>query len=194
MPEQPGLLKGNSFQAWRTPKHLFEVWDAEYGFDLDAAADADNALCTRFLTEEFSAFKVPWSVVDQEGVLKPGSVWLNPPYNDCESWVKKAENEVILGRATRVVMLLPASISTRWFLDCVKYGEVHLFHGRIQFELPPGVENKNRSSLSNILVIFEKTGLRGVTAIRSARTGHIIWDMTEPVPDSGEVPHGVEQG
>ncbi|KKK74655.1 hypothetical protein LCGC14_2881640, partial [marine sediment metagenome] len=37
--------------AWGTPQWLFDKLDAQYHFDLDVCADADNAKCERFWTE-----------------------------------------------------------------------------------------------------------------------------------------------
>ena len=37
---------------WATPRDRWAEWNAEFGFTLDAAATADNALCDRFFTIE----------------------------------------------------------------------------------------------------------------------------------------------
>ncbi|WP_233116564.1 phage N-6-adenine-methyltransferase [Aggregatibacter actinomycetemcomitans] len=37
--------------TWQTPKYVFNAMDRKYRFDLDACANADNALCPRFVTE-----------------------------------------------------------------------------------------------------------------------------------------------
>lgn len=44
--------------------------NAEFGFTLDAAADAQNHKCPRYYTREQDGLKQPW----------PGAVWCNPPY------------------------------------------------------------------------------------------------------------------
>jgi len=43
----PGEVRASD--GWRTPRALFAALDAEFGFDLDLAADATNTLCRRWL-------------------------------------------------------------------------------------------------------------------------------------------------
>ena len=59
---------------WRTPPSLFASLDAEFCFQLDAAAAPHNALCRKFITAEQNTLETPW--VDYLTV--PGYVWLNP--------------------------------------------------------------------------------------------------------------------
>jgi phage N-6-adenine-methyltransferase len=54
---------------WTTPQHLFDQLAAEFGgFDLDPAATAQNAKCTRYFTRQDNGLSQPWA----------GRVFLNP--------------------------------------------------------------------------------------------------------------------
>ncbi|MGJ0580950.1 DNA N-6-adenine-methyltransferase, partial [Xenorhabdus bovienii] len=45
---------------WQTPLPLFLALDLEFGFYLDAAADAQNTLCAHYLTERDNALECDW--------------------------------------------------------------------------------------------------------------------------------------
>lgn len=44
---------------WRTPPALFASLDAEFYFQLDAAAAPHNALCRKFITAEQNTLETP---------------------------------------------------------------------------------------------------------------------------------------
>lgn len=69
---------------WRTPPALFASLDAEFCFQLDAAAAPHNALCRKFITAEQNTLETPWA----DYLNVPGYVWLNPPYSDITPFVK----------------------------------------------------------------------------------------------------------
>ena len=58
---------------WQTPVEVFTALDLEFGFYLDAAADHQNALCARYLTEADDALAADWESY--------GAIWCNPPYS-----------------------------------------------------------------------------------------------------------------
>ena len=68
---------------------LFVALDAEFCLTLDAAASANNALCSRYITEEQNTLETPWA----NYLSIPGYVWLNPPYSDITPFVQKAADE-----------------------------------------------------------------------------------------------------
>ncbi|EPN9710417.1 DNA N-6-adenine-methyltransferase, partial [Enterobacter hormaechei] len=69
---------------WRTPPAIFASLDAEFCFQLDAAAASHNALCRKFITAEQNTLETPWA----DYLNVPGYVWLNPPYSDITPFVK----------------------------------------------------------------------------------------------------------
>lgn len=164
-------LNAGHFQAWRTPRHIFTALSDEVGgYCADLFANPDNALHERYFTAEQDAIMQPWTFAG-------GVAFGNPPYGGDfqEETLTKAITEVrVAKRLDGVDLLVQASVSTKWFLRAVQECEVHLFHGRIQFDVPPGMPNPKRPSFSNALVRVRRGGLYGVTAMRSAKTGAII--------------------
>ena len=116
---------------WTTPRWLFDVLDKEFGFNLDAAATKDNALCAKFYTKENDALVQDWR----------GFVFVNPPYGrGVGDWVKKASEESMHGAT--VVMLLPVRTDTAWWWDYVQgKAEVRFLRGRLKFGHPNGTSN-----------------------------------------------------
>lgn len=114
-------------QDWTTPDELFDPLNAEFGFTLDAAADASNARAADFFCADDDGLVREWGA---------HTVWLNPPYGAragrLSDWVKKSAAAAAKGAT--VVMLIPARTNTNWFHDvCLKYGEVRFIRGRPKF-------------------------------------------------------------
>lgn len=70
---------------WQTPLWLFDALDMEFGFWLDAAASARNALFAKYFTEAMTLFRRNGKAWGQFGVTRhisksyPG--WIKPPNN-----------------------------------------------------------------------------------------------------------------
>lgn len=92
----------------RTPPELFQPFDAQYRFTLDAAASEDNAKCAQFYTLARSGLTHSWA---------GERVWCNPPFSDLASWVAKADAEMRDPHGAELVaMLLPANrTEQRWW-------------------------------------------------------------------------------
>lgn len=108
---------------WETPPDIFTPLHAEFGFTLDACAEAHTAKCPRYYTIADDALKQPW-----EGVC-----WMNPPYGGkVERWLKKAYESSLAGAT--VVCLVKSSTDTRWWHELVQpYAEVRYLKGRPKF-------------------------------------------------------------
>ena len=114
------VLFSSKTDMWETPQDFFDQLDAEFHFDLDACAVAENAKCARYFTPEMDSLKQEWT----------GTVWCNPPYGrQIGKWIKKAAES----NAT-VVMLIHARTDTAWFHDYI-YGkaEIRFIRGRLRF-------------------------------------------------------------
>ena len=133
---------------WRTPRRLFDLYDAEWGFTLDGAADADNALCARYYAEECDAFaQVP------EGEI----IWCNPPYGDLKRWI---DLFIRWSQKNIVIALVPSATDTVWFANAWKASkEVTLLTGRVRFINP--ATGKADGSNTTGSAIFRMTPNRG---------------------------------
>ena len=135
---------------WRTPPALFASLDAEFCFQLDAAAAPHNALCRKFITAEQNTLETPWS----DYLSIPGYVWLNPPYSNITPFVKKAaaESDNQIG----TVMLVPADTSVGWFKEAIQSAsEVRLITaGRLAFINPVTGKPVSGNNKGSMLIIW----------------------------------------
>ncbi|MGS6177803.1 phage N-6-adenine-methyltransferase [Enterobacter sichuanensis] len=135
---------------WRTPPALFAALDAEFCFQLDAAAAPHNALCRKFITAEQNTLETPW-----DGYLStPGYVWLNPPYSDITPFVKKAAAESANQIGT--VMLVPADTSVGWFKEAIQTASEVRFitAGRLAFINPVTAKPVSGNNKGSMLIIW----------------------------------------
>lgn len=155
LPEKAGLNRvifSRVKDEWRTPAALFESLDAEFGFDLDAAATADNCWKDNYLgpdrgrPDRINALACDWAPV----------TWLNPPYSLCRQFIGKAAAEAKKG--CTVVCLVYARTDTRWFHEHIydatanQYRpgvEVRFIKGRLKFG-----GSLNSAPAPSMLVIF----------------------------------------
>ncbi len=135
---------------WRTPPALFASLDAEFCFQLDAAAAPHNALCRKFITAEQNTLETPWT----DYMSIPGYVWLNPPYSDITPFVKKAAAESTNQIGT--VMLVPADTSVGWFKEAIQTASEVRFitAGRLAFINPVTGKPVSGNSKGSILIIW----------------------------------------
>jgi phage N-6-adenine-methyltransferase len=108
---------------WATPQFLFDALDAEFGFEIDVCARADNAKCRTFFSPDDDGLSRDWG---------DAVCWMNPPYGRAISrWMQKAY-EAAKNGAT-VVCLVPARTDTDWWHRFAQRGEVRLLRGRVKF-------------------------------------------------------------
>lgn len=94
-----------------TPQALFDALDAEFHFDLDAAAGPRNHKCETYFGEggvAFDALQEEWAGL---------TVFLNPPYSACYPFIKKAREEADKGAT--VVLVVPVRSDTKWWHEFV---------------------------------------------------------------------------
>lgn len=152
---------------WRTPPALFACLNAEFCFQLDAAAAAHNALCRKFITAEQNTLEMPWA----DYLSIPGYVWLNPPYSDITPFVKKAATESTNQIGT--VMLVPADTSVGWFKEAIQTASEVCFitAGRLAFINPvtgKPVSGNNKGSMLIIWHPYPRTHCHFSTVERDA--------------------------
>ncbi|MDV5632696.1 phage N-6-adenine-methyltransferase [Enterobacter cloacae] len=135
---------------WRTPPALFASLDAEFCFQLDAAAAPHNALCRKFITAEQNTLETPWA----DYMSIPGYVWLNPPYSDITPFVKKAAAES--NNQIGTVMLVPADTSVGWFKEAIQTASEVRFitAGRLAFINPVTGKPVSGNNKGSMLIIW----------------------------------------
>lgn len=115
------LLSSNTCE-WETPQLFFDALNAEYHFDVDVCATANNAKCERYYTKEQDGLSQQWK----------GVCWMNPPYGrEIGKWMRKAYESSLYGAT--VVCLVPARTDTAWWHDYAMKGEVEFVRGRLKF-------------------------------------------------------------
>lgn len=172
-PEYQGLTEKQLRQRARTPPALFDGLAAEFGFELDAAADAVNALCDHYLTEEQDGTKAPWQI---DG--KPAVTFVNPPFKDIQPWVDAAIRNKAAG--TLSVVLTCASVNSIWFNHALPHCELWFFNGRVHYEPAPGIEFSTPNRDSHLMIFDpEKPGGR-LGGVRSRTDGSVLWAANQP--------------
>jgi site-specific DNA-methyltransferase (adenine-specific) len=143
------LMFSKASDNWSTPQGFFDGLNAEFGFDLDAAASAENAKVMPYLCADLDALIAHWHDCGSR-------VWCNPPYSRCAEFVAKAAHEQRHGVTT--VMLIPSRTDTRWWHEfiwdreqhrCRPGVEVRFVKGRLKFG-----EGKNSAPFPSVVVIF----------------------------------------
>ena len=108
---------------WATPQDLFDDLDAEFRFETDVCATAENAKCSKFYTLADNGLEQPWT----------GVCWCNPPYGRViGQWIQRAYAASLDGAT--VVCLVPARTDTSWWQDYVtRAREIRYLRGRLKF-------------------------------------------------------------
>jgi hypothetical protein len=105
---------GERRQTWTTPRILFDPLNDEFGFDLDGAASADNALLP-----DWSEYALTWT---------GRRVFCNPPWSQIPPFIELAATAEV------AVLLVPARTNARWFHRALALGaEVRYFLGKPRF-------------------------------------------------------------
>ena len=154
---------------WGTPQWLFELLDGEFHFDVDAAANEDNAKC---LFRFDDALDRPWyegddpeliEKLDEVGIPIARTFFLNPPYSagNIDRFMQKAYEESLKGAL--VVCLVPCATDTRWWNNYVmRAQEIRFIKGRVRFVGydEDGKQVQNSPTFSSCVVIFDPTWSR----------------------------------
>lgn len=136
------VLFASGKDDWQTPPDLFAKLDAEFGFDVDVAADFGTSLCPYFFNAGSDTLAADWSTAFARFLHRPPVCWCNPPYSRGlqPRFIAKAATERRKGVTT--VMLLPARTDTKAFHGHIwnryEHGpkdgvEVRFLAGRVRF-------------------------------------------------------------
>jgi phage N-6-adenine-methyltransferase len=114
---------------WSTPKEVYQILDAEFGFDFDPCP----------LNPQFDGLEIEWGSCN----------FVNPPYSELGKWIKKAYEEFKKNKT--VVMLIPSRTDTKAWHDFVmKAAEIRFIKGRLKFG-----DAKNNTPFPSAIVIFK---------------------------------------
>ena len=75
------------------------------------------------------------------------TVFMNPPYSQCEDWMRKPYGSAQEGAT--VVCLVPARTDTEWWHRFAMKGEVRLLKGRLKFG-----DATNSAPFPSVVIVF----------------------------------------
>lgn len=116
---------------WKTPKAVYQILDAEFGFDHDPCPPK---------------YKVD-GLISEWG----GCNYVNPPYGkELPKWVEKGYKEWQKGKV--VVFLIPSRTDTKWWHEyCMQATEIRFIKGRLKFD-----DQKNSAPFPSAIIIFNQ--------------------------------------
>lgn len=138
--------------VWSTPPALFYALNLEFGFTLDPCANAENATCARYFTQDDNGLLRDWGTE---------SVFMNPPYSECEAWMRKAYGAAQEGAT--VVCLVPARTDTEWFHRFAMKGEIRFIKGRLRFG-----DAEANAPFASMVVVFRPRAFKLTSMDRAA--------------------------
>jgi phage N-6-adenine-methyltransferase len=138
---------------WRTPRRVFQAWNSRFWFDVDCAADRDNALCAGFMAKQPS----PDEGYEGNALLdtwRPGkSFWMNPPFSEAAKFARVAIRNAELARA--VVVLVPSATDTRYWMSLANSAtEVWMSRGRIKFVNPDTGKQQGANPIGSTIFVL----------------------------------------
>lgn len=156
-PRVPGQPKASDF--WRTPRELFLALHAEFGFQLDLAANAQDRLLQRWLGPgglADDALAVSWADHGRRG-------FLNSPYSSTliSAFLAQAAMEARNGFTTAA--LIPNTPDTGWWQAYVlQAAEIRDIPHRLKFGRPNGLPAVQAMFPSAVAIFRPQPGvLRG---------------------------------
>jgi phage N-6-adenine-methyltransferase len=160
------VMFGRATDEWRTPQATFDALNAEFGFDVDAAATAENTWLPMWFGLDavpggffYDALAIDWSEYGR-------TFWLNPPYSKCREFIAKAAEEARKGLT--VVCLVPSRTDTRYWHEHVwnvetnqpREGvEIRFLKGRLKFG-----NSTNSAPFPSVVIIFRPPTAASVAA------------------------------
>lgn len=116
-------------QSIETPWEFIRAVEARFGpLFCDLAALPENSKCPTHIGPDQDSLSAPWPT-PPSGRYN----WLNPPFANIAPWVQRCAQQ-----SARVLVLVPASVGSRWYGDYVEgKASVHFLAPRIAFTGQP---------------------------------------------------------
>jgi len=129
---------------WSTPSKIFNRFNKEYNFSLDACASEWNAKCSNYYTEKLDGLTRDWV----------NWTWCNPPYSQLIRWYAKAYQEAEEGNSS--VILTASRTDTKAFHEyATKSTKLIFLRGRIKFIDPATRSPREPAPFPSMVVIFD---------------------------------------
>ena len=159
----------NPFSSLSIPPRVFERLHHEYDFTLDVAGEKNAHRAPTYFSQVEDGRVCQW----RTGEL--GTAWCCPHFGSPAEWLGKAMYETRFGGfCNRAVLLFPATLADGWLTEAMTMAEIHLFDGPLQ---PADDDLATRSGGTALIVVERTPYFRGVTCLRSARTGRVVFDF-----------------
>lgn len=154
---------------WQTPGWVWGPWFDRFHVELDAAASKENTLVditggskprAGFITQRLDALAFSWKTLK---LTYGAAIWCNPPYSQkagpLKRWVDKFEVES-REHGYRVIALLPADTSTKWFADCLALDKdrkaiLHYLPRRVRHVDPRTGAQGGSPKFGSVIVYFD---------------------------------------
>ena len=134
--QQIKLFASKKSDNWRTPIELYNKLNNEFNFDFDPCP----------YKSEFNGLTCEWGL----------SNFVNPPYSNVTSFLKKAHYELYYGKAKICVFLLFSNTDTRWFHNYIyNIAELRFIKGRLKF-ISDDIKKNNTAMRPSMVCILKK--------------------------------------
>ena len=130
---------------WCTPKRITQSFIL-MSIRTDIATNIDNPVdAPMFFTEEHDSLNVPWNF--------EGLIWCNPPFSKKSKFLNKAATEWAVN-GSETVILLPASVGSKWFQPAWRAKAMCFVEGRQRFLSPDTMEPSRDAAMFDIVLVY----------------------------------------
>ncbi len=159
-------------RRWRTPRWLFDPLMEEFRFDLDACADATNALARRYIPRADDALLLPWKLARREREDVQGwgrqvrAAFMNPPWGrrgrgfpGTGAFVDRAWDQSREGLT--VCVLIESATDTLWWQRAFRRADEVRIGPRVPFTRPDGTPGRQPPGGVTLFVFRAHVPARG---------------------------------
>lgn len=156
MSQAMNVLTRQNTVEWYTPPDIIErARTLLGGIDLDPASNATAQQwikASKYYTAETPA-----------GMSWAGRVWLNPPFDDADTWVDRLDSEYVDGDVTAAVLLVNSAPGYIWWEDLWRRRPVCMLRERVCFwtdegaQYEPAKKGTTIAYYGNDVITFKQT-------------------------------------